>query len=179
GGRPPVRHDLRPGAPDISAFPRRDWLTATRTVLASAEHAVFGYTGGLGQPALRTELAGYLGRARGVLTEPGRLMVCGGFGHGLALLCAVLRDRGIDTLAVEDPCLPGYPAAARAAGLRTVPVPVDEYGLRVDVLAGTGARAVLTTPAHQYPTGVALAPERRTALVDWAVRRDGFVIEDD
>src|SRR5260370_40032582 len=60
-----------------------------------------------------------------------------------------------------------------------VPVPGDELGLDVASLAASGARVVVVTPAHQSPTGVGLAAKRRHALVDWAARNDGFVIEDD
>jgi GntR family transcriptional regulator/MocR family aminotransferase len=58
-------------------------------------------------------------------------------------------------------------------------VPVDDLGLDVEALAGTPARAVVVTPAHQWPTGVVLAPERRHALLAWARDRDAVVLEDD
>jgi GntR family transcriptional regulator/MocR family aminotransferase len=58
-------------------------------------------------------------------------------------------------------------------------VPVDDAGLRIDALAATNADAVLVTPAHQSPTGVVMAPERRTALLSWAHESGALVIEDD
>jgi GntR family transcriptional regulator/MocR family aminotransferase len=64
-------------------------------------------------------------------------------------------------------------------GVDVVPVPVDELGLDVTALEASGARAVVVTPAHQSPTGVVLAAKRRHALLEWAARNDGFVIEDD
>src|SRR5207302_6446877 len=57
--------------------------------------------------------------------------------------------------------------------------PVDERGLDVAALAATEASAVIVTPAHQSPTGVVLAPDRRQALAEWAAARDGTIIEDD
>jgi GntR family transcriptional regulator/MocR family aminotransferase len=60
-----------------------------------------------------------------------------------------------------------------------VPVRVDGDGVDVDALTASGARAVVLTPAHQWPTGVVLAPARRHALVEWAARCDGWLIEDD
>ncbi|HEY3506754.1 MAG TPA: PLP-dependent aminotransferase family protein [Actinocatenispora sp.] len=177
--RVPVRYDLRPGLPDLSAFPRREWLAAARTAVGRMDHAALGWGDPRGEPGLRAELAAYLGRVRGVQTAPGLVMVCGGFAHGLALLCAVLRERGLSTLAFEDPYLPGYRRIAAAEGLRTVGVPVDGDGIVVDRLAATGARAVVVTPAHQFPMGVPLAPARRMALLDWARTVDGLVVEDD
>jgi GntR family transcriptional regulator/MocR family aminotransferase len=49
----------------------------------------------------------------------------------------------------------------------------------VGAVERSGAQAVVVTPAHQSPTGVVLAARRRHALVDWAQRTGGFVVEDD
>ncbi|BCJ38779.1 GntR family transcriptional regulator [Actinocatenispora thailandica] len=177
--RPPVRYDLRPGLPDLSAFPRRDWLASARAALAAADHAALGWGDPRGHPELRAELAGYLGRVRDVRTEPDAVMVCAGFAHGLALVCAVLRDRGVRAIALEDPYLPPYREVAEASGLRTVPVPVDADGILVDRLAGADVGAVVVTPAHQFPLGVALTPDRRLQLVDWARQTGALLVEDD
>ena len=123
--------------------------------------------------------ASYLGRARAVAADPARIVIFGGFANALTVLADTFRHLGIVDVAVEDPALPFHPRFLRRAGLSTRAVPVDDLGVRVDVLAGTSARAVLTTPAHQYPLGVALAPARRTALVEWARRSDAWIIEDD
>jgi len=64
-------------------------------------------------------------------------------------------------------------------GLEVVGLPVDADGVRVDLLDDAGVDAVVVTPAHQYPTGAVLSPERRAALIAWASRRGAFVIEDD
>ena len=111
-------------------------------------------------------LAGYLARARGVRASPGRIVVCSGFTQGLALLSQVLRARGGSTLAVEEYSLPSLRATAGAAGLNLIPLPVDGRGAAVR--AAGAADAILCTPAHQFPLGAALAPQRRAVAVDWA-----------
>ncbi|SDS04320.1 PLP-dependent aminotransferase family protein [Actinopolymorpha singaporensis] len=121
----------------------------------------------------------YLGRVREVRTRPDRILVCSGYTQALDLLCRMLRSRGADAVAMEDPCAPRYRRVVEAAGLRVVAVPCDDDGLLVDVLHGLDVAAVVTTPAHQYPLGVTLAPARRTRLVDWARRTGAFVVEDD
>ena len=60
-----------------------------------------------------------------------------------------------------------------------MPVPVDAGGVDVGALAAAAPDAVVVTPAHQFPTGVVLTPERRAALVEWAAARDALVLEDD
>ncbi|MEV5975426.1 PLP-dependent aminotransferase family protein [Streptomyces sp. NPDC052114] len=179
GQVPPVRWDLRPGGSNVPAFPRREWLRCYQQALHEAELTHHDYPPLAGEPALRRELTSYLGRLRGVRTAPERVMVVGGFAQALGLLCPVLRHLGIDALAIEDPGHPGQRQFVRESGLRTLPVPVDAEGIDVDALAASGARAVLVTPAHQFPTGVTLSARRREALARWARDVDGWVIEDD
>lgn len=104
-------------------------------------------------------------------------MICSGVAQGLALLAHVLRGQGTDAVAVEDPGSRGAWDQMAFWGLRPVGVPVDDDGIRVDELAATGLDAAVLTPAHQFPTGVVLGPDRRRALLSWAETR--LVIEDD
>ncbi|MFG1881491.1 PLP-dependent aminotransferase family protein [Micromonospora sp. NPDC049102] len=169
---------LRTGSPHASTFPAR--TGSGRSARWSPRRAVaLAYAPPSGLAVVRHTLAGYLGRVRGVRTRPDHLMVTSGFAQGLALLCRVLRDRGHDTLGVEDPGHPGEWEFIAGAGLRPVGIPVDRDGLRVDALAASGVRAVLVTPASQFPTGVTLSAGRRTQLTAWAKEVDGYVIEDD
>lgn len=174
------RFDFRPGVPDLAGFPRGDWLWAQREIARTAPTAALDYGDPCGSPALREVLAAYLSRVRGAAAQPHRLVICNGFAQGLNLVLRVLARSGVTTVAFEDP---GYDdtsaVAAQWAGVRTVAVPVDENGLIVHALAGSGARAVVLTPAHQWPTGVVLAPSRRRELIAWAEANDAYVIEDD
>ncbi|MET8540682.1 PLP-dependent aminotransferase family protein [Kitasatospora sp. NPDC004799] len=173
-----VRHNLTAGRPDLSLFPRTAWLAAARRALATAPHEVLDYGSPLGRIELRQALTHYLARVRGVRTDPDHLLICSGVTQGLGLLCAALRERGARTLAVEEYGLPPQHAIVRAAGLTTAPVPLDADGALVDRLDGR-AGAVLLTPAHQYPTGAALAAGRRSEAVRWAREQDRYVVEDD
>jgi GntR family transcriptional regulator/MocR family aminotransferase len=171
--------DFRSGRPDVSEFPRAAWLRSLRRALSTAPSDRLTYLGGRGVPELRTALAAYLNRVRGTATDPGDVVVCSGFAQGLSLVVRVLGAAGAQRVAVEDPSDPEYRATIQAAGLAAVAIPVDEAGLRVDLLEAADADAVLVTAAHQYPTGGVLSSDRRSALVDWAERRGAVVIEDD
>jgi len=186
-GRLPLRWrgraeiDLSPGVPDLAGFPRAAWLRAERAVLERASVAELGYGDPRGSEWLRAELAGWLARTRGLRAEPDDIIIVTGVAQALALLAQGLRrtsgaNRGI---AVEDPGSRGSRDELAYWGLHPVPIPVDSRGLMVDHLAGTGVRAVLLTPAHQFPTGVVLAPGRRRDLLDWAAAAKALVIEDD
>ncbi|EFL17083.1 transcriptional regulator, partial [Streptomyces sp. C] len=104
-----------------------------------------------------------------------------GFAHALQLLGRVLRGRRVREVAVEGYSLDVHRDLLAGAGLTTRPLWVDEAGARTTDLAGLGPRtgAVLLTPAHQFPTGAALTPERRAAAVDWARSTGGLILEDD
>jgi GntR family transcriptional regulator/MocR family aminotransferase len=172
--RPP-RYDFFPGAPDLSAFPRAAWARAVRDVMRETPDHELSYGDPRGAPALRTALAGYLVRARGVVAQPERMVITSGAAQALSLLAGVLVARGTPRIAVEDPSLPTHIEVLARRGADVVPVPVDEEGLRVDALERAGAAAVVVTAAHQMPLGVALSVDRRAALLAWR----GLVVEDD
>ncbi|MFC8599681.1 PLP-dependent aminotransferase family protein [Isoptericola sp. NPDC057191] len=178
-----LRLDLAPGVPDLRHVPRAAWLRAVRDALADAPDADLGAPDPAGHPGTRAALAAYLARARSTGAGPADVLVTHGATDGMARLVRALRAAGHRTLLVEDPSWGRLRDVARDGGLVPVPVPVDARGVAVDALVAaagrTGARAALVTPAHQFPTGVALAPERRDALVSWARAADGLVIEDD
>jgi GntR family transcriptional regulator / MocR family aminotransferase len=173
------RFDFRYGTPDLSAFPRAAWLAASGRALRTLPDARLGYGDARGSRELREALTAYLGRARGVVADPERMMIGGGTRHALGLVWRVLRDAGARRVAIEDPGWSAQHETARDAGLEPVPVPVDAHGMRVDELAALDVDAVVLTPAHQCPTGAVLGPERRAALLEWARGRGAFVVEDD
>jgi GntR family transcriptional regulator/MocR family aminotransferase len=176
---PDARYSLLPGNPDLASFPRGQWLAAARRALATAPHEAFGYGDPRGRIELRTALAEYLARARGVHADPDRVMICAGFVHGLRLIGTVLRARRVRTVAVEAYGVPQYYDLLTEAGLRTPALLLDGDGTRTEELAEREAGAVLLTPAHQYPIGGALRADRRAAAVDWARATGGLVLEDD
>ena len=107
------------------------------------------------------------------------MIVCAGFRHGLSLVARALRAEGARTLSMEDPCVPQHRAVAADAGLALSPLAVDSRGARTDLLGESSGEAVVLSPAHQFPTGVVLHPERRAAAVAWAAATGGLIVEDD
>ena len=183
--RPPARsllqefsYNFHPGLPDLLDFPREAWLRSLRAALRDSPLDSLGYGDPRGAPTLREALAEYLGRVRGADADPEHMLICTGGTQGFSLLCRALRGRGVEHMALEDPGWHPHRLIVEQAGLQVIPIPVDEAGLRVDVLTKTEAAAVLLTPAHQFPTGAVLAPDRRAALIEWA-EDERLIIEDD
>ena len=179
---PPVRlvADFRSGVPDLGSVPREDWAWAVREAIRTAPNADLDYGDPAGHSRLREVLAAYLRRVRAADATASRVVISSGMAQGLGLVLGVLARQGLRRIAFENPGgIADITIAAEAAGIEAVPVRVDERGVDVADLDGSGAGAVLLTPAHQWPTGVVLGPERRLALIDWATRRNAWIIEDD
>ena len=172
-----ARYNLRPDLPDLGLFPRADWLRSCRRSLAGAANADLSYGDPFGAIRLRSQLASFLVRTRGVLADADRTGIFSGATHALLVLGAVLRAAGAVRVGVEDPCHRWRTRVLAASGIEVVGIATDEHGLRVDALGDVDA--VLVSPDHNFPTGVVLSPDRRSALVDWAAAGDRLVIEDD
>ncbi|WP_127472566.1 PLP-dependent aminotransferase family protein [Microbacterium sulfonylureivorans] len=176
---PRPRYDLRPGIPDLRRFPAADWAWAHAEAARRVGRPDLDYGDGRGHPLVREVLAGHLRRVRAAATSADRIVMGNGFAQCVALTIGVLAARGVRRIAVEDPGDRSVDGPARNADVELVPVPVDESGMRTDLLAVSGAHAAIVTPAHQSPSGVVLSATRRRELVEWAARTGGWIVEDD
>ncbi|MBA3260301.1 MAG: PLP-dependent aminotransferase family protein [Gemmatimonadales bacterium] len=171
---------FRISLPALDQFPHAVWdrLVARHTRALTAQQMAYGHPAGL--LPLRAAIAEHLRAARAVRCEAEQVLIVSGSQAALRLATAVLLSRG-DRLAVEEPGYPGARAALGAGGAELVSVPVDEEGMNVDSLRRRGrrVRAAYVTPSHQYPLGTSMTAARRFALLDWAFRRDAWVLEDD
>jgi GntR family transcriptional regulator/MocR family aminotransferase len=175
GTRAVPTHNLMPGSPDVSEFPRNAWVAATRRALTNAPTEALRMGDPRGRPELRDALAEYLARARGVRTTPESIVICAGVRHAVELLTRVVGG----PIAVEAYGLFIFRDAIHALGVPTIPIGLDDHGAVVSDLDGVDVPAVLLTPAHHNPQGMPLHPSRRTAVVEWAQRTDGYVLDDD
>jgi GntR family transcriptional regulator/MocR family aminotransferase len=174
-----ITANFRTGRPDLRLFPRYLWQKLMREALQALPLEAYGYTGPQGHPALRTEIAAWLYRSRGVTVSADDIFITAGATHALHLICDLLcaDDRAI---LMEDPCHSGMLQAIRLKGCPVVPIPADMHGLQTAQLAEVqGAGAVYVTPSHQFPLGGILPAARRAALIRFTRESDAYVIEDD
>ncbi|WP_171004172.1 PLP-dependent aminotransferase family protein [Kocuria sp. 2SI] len=181
----PVREehllDLRPGQPDTSRVEGPAWRAAWRH---AAGQSLPVRPDPAGQGVLRRASAEHLRLMRALPASPDRLVITAGAREGLSLLLGTLSARSGRArlrVGVETPGYPTLRAAVEALGHERVACPVDDDGLRVDLLpAGDDAPDVLiVTPSHQYPLGGSLSLQRRLELLEWAQRHDVLIVEDD
>jgi GntR family transcriptional regulator/MocR family aminotransferase len=176
----PMAYDMMPFRSDLREFPRRRWIQALTDAAQSASFSELDTPEPGGVWRLRTVLSAYLDRVRGAATEPDSVNICFGAGQGMLRICMALSAAGHTAIAVEEPGPTRLWQAAALAGLQLVPLPVDADGIVVERLDDhPGVRAVCVGAAHQCPLGYVLAPHRRSALLEWARRVDGLIVEDD
>jgi GntR family transcriptional regulator/MocR family aminotransferase len=173
------RWNMHPTWPDVSAFPRADWLAAVQRVLSRMPSEAWGYGDPRGAVELREALARRVARTRACHAAPECIVVTNGSRQAHHLVLRLLAERGGRRVAVEDPGWVMQRLATADAGMEAVPVAIDELGMRVQRLRDLDVQAAILTPAHQFPTGVTLAPARRTALLDWAKDSGAMIVEDD
>jgi GntR family transcriptional regulator/MocR family aminotransferase len=176
GGLGPFRMSL----PALDQFPHAAWARLVARHAHALTDADMAYGDPAGMVPLRVAVAEHLRTARAVRCEAEQVLIVSGSQAALRLTTAVLLDAG-DRVAVEEPCYPGARAALGAGGAELVSVPVDEEGMSVASLKRRGGRvrAAYVTPSHQYPLGTSMTAARRFALLEWAFRRDAWVLEDD
>lgn len=151
-----------------------------RRQVMSAGATELGYGDPRGSEVLRAQIADHLAAHRGVRCDPASVVIVSGTQHALRLCTDALFQKG-DAIWMEDPGYYATQTTLRAAGLRLVPMPVDEEG--ADIASGLRMketpRAAYVTPSHQFPTGVTMSMRRRVALIEWAQANQSWIIEDD
>jgi 2-aminoadipate transaminase len=170
------------GFPDPATFPTDVLSDIAARLITQDAGVALQYTATEGLPGIRDYVAGRLAAAQGHAPEAGELMITSGGIDCMELLAKSYIDPG-DVVVVEAPTYLGGILAFRGYEADVRGVPVDDGGLRVDVLAGLLAgglrpKILYTIPDYQNPTGLTLAGDRRPALVDLA-RRYGFLILED
>ncbi len=190
-------YDFRPGIGAAEAFPWSRWRRVVgwqdasdqwmENRVAYRENAARSgrWDALLGPIETRRAIAAWLHRSRSVRCEVEQILVAGSVQQVLALLARLLLEPG-QRLIVEDPSYIGFHAAFLAEGAQLQGIPVDQNGLRVDMLSANPStpvegttHLVVVTPSHQYPTGVTLSLERRLALLEWARQHRILLVEDD
>lgn len=168
------------GIPALDTFPRKVWARLAAKAARATQPCHLVKESSFGSPALRTAIAAHLQLARGIRCTPSQVFVTSGYRDSLTRIARAILEPGAGVW-TEDPGFPPTRDLLIALGMRTVPVPVDEHGMKIarGIALGPHARAAVVTPAHQSPLTVSLALPRRTALLEWAAKARAWVIEDD
>ena len=178
--RPDSLLPFQMGLPALDVFPRKTWARLGARCVRAMSASDMTHPPVFGLPSLRAEIASYLHVSRGIACNPAQVFLTSGYRHSLQLIGQALLKPG-DRVWLEDPGYPPTRALLAHLHLAAVPVPVDSDGIDVaeGIRQAPAARAAVVTPAHQSPLSVSLSLPRRQALLDWAARREAWIVEDD
>lgn len=127
-------------------------------------------------------LRGWFARQIGSGAQAHDIIICPGSQASIATMFRALAPPG-SAILVESPTYIGAMTAARAAGLRLIPVPTDAHGVRPELLAEafarSGARVFYCQPTYANPCGAVLTTERRHAILEQVAAHGSFLVEDD
>ncbi|QHC35849.1 PLP-dependent aminotransferase family protein [Komagataeibacter xylinus] len=177
-GEPPIAFPL--GQPDRQAFPFALWAKLLEQDWRRPAWPIAGTPPPFGHPALQQAIAAHLRTARGFSCAPESIVITAGVRQSVSLFARIALEAG-EPAWVEEPGYPGIRAALAASGIRAVPVAIDESGFApaTALAMAPDARLAIVAPSHHYPLGTVLGLQRRLALLSWAQRRQGWIIEDD
>jgi len=170
-----LRYNLEYGVPLVTPALQSAWH---RALARAADDTGLDYPLPEGLSKLRNEIAGYLGRRRGLTVSAEDIVVVSGAQQGLDLVARVLLEPG-DTAVLEDPHYQGARQALLVLGAKVATVPVDPDGMVISALPARGVRLCGVTPSHQFPCGAVLSLSRRLELLEWARAQDAWILEDD
>ncbi|MBN1293004.1 MAG: PLP-dependent aminotransferase family protein [Candidatus Latescibacteria bacterium] len=177
---------LCPGVPYPGAYPTEKVVEVTSSLIKNNPEAIFPY--GNPQGTLRSrEAVTYRMKKRGASVSPEHIVMTAGSQNACDMVLRMIADPG-DTLIIEAPTFLGVLDSIKNWGLNLVEVPIDNDGIRTDVLKntltqlrnkGVKPKAIYLMSNYHNPAGIMLSRERREELPQIAEEFDCFIIEDD
>jgi GntR family transcriptional regulator/MocR family aminotransferase len=168
------------GVPASDCFPTTLFARLRARAARDEVEAPASYPDPRGEHELRREIAAHLALSRGIECQPSQIFITAGFSGALGIALRVLQAEGRKAW-VENPGFLPSRRALSISQLTTVPVPVDDEG--IDVSYGEthapDAALALVTAGQQAPLGPTLSLARRVQLLEWAIRSESWIIEDD
>lgn len=178
GGGQEIIADFASNAVNTDRFPFSQWSRIMRNILSDARDELLMAAPVKGVKELREAIADYLYKFRGLKVSESRIVVGSGTEYLYGILIQLLGHDKI--YAMEDP---GYSKVSKILEGNRVGcyhVPIDNYGMIIEKLNGTGANVVHLTPSHHFPSGIVMPIQRRLEFINWAMdKEDRYIIEDD
>ena len=173
-----IQYDFKYGKLNPSELPIEQWRKLTNKCLKNFTDELTIYSPTFGEPSLREEILKYLQYYRGVKCSPEQIFIGSGVHYNLSMICQLIRNT-TSAIAMEEPGHHITRLTLENHGFDVKPISLDLSGLNVKELSLTNAKAVYVTPSHQYPLGIIMPISRRLELIEWALKNDSVIIEDD
>ncbi len=168
-----------PGVPDVREFPLKAWARIQNRIWRSQPWDLLRYAPAGGYGPLRHTISAYLNSVRSVQSSAQQVIMTTGIHQSVDMCIRMLCDPG-DIVWIEEPGYWGVRSLLLMAGLRPVPIPVDDEGLLpAPAHHSQPPRLIVVSPSHQYPLGKVMSLARRRMLLDYARQVKCWVLEDD
>ena len=172
------QYDFTPNGLDLKSFPYNVWRKLSKEILMDDKTELFRSGDSQGEYGFRKAVCSYLHQARGVNCFPEQVIIGAGSDYLFMLLGMLLGKE--HKIAFEDPTYKQAYRMAKGMSYETVPVSLDQSGMKVSELEESDADIAYVTPSHQYPTGIVMPMKRRMELLRWAYAKEGrYIVEDD
>src|SRR5438034_3221710 len=170
---------LVPSIPAVDEFLIAVWERLRAQALAKKGVNLLRYSSNRGDIDLRKAIAAYLCDFRAAHCHPDQIVIVAGMQQAMLISAMAVLNPG-EVAWIEDPCYQQTRRVLSLAGVKIIPKPIDNQGI---VIARSPKeplpRMIYVTPSHQFPLGVTMTFQRRTALLDFARAHDAFIFEDD
>ena len=156
-------------------FPYSVLAKTMRKVLTDYGEQILVKSPNRGCPELRSAIAAYLLRSNGIRVRPEQIIIGSGAEYLYSLIAQLLSDR---IFAVEEPCYDKIVRVYRASGLPVEQLRLEAGGIRSAELEKTAATVLHVTPFNSFPSGITADASKRAEYLRWAIKRNGYIIED-
>jgi GntR family transcriptional regulator/MocR family aminotransferase len=129
-----------------------------------------------GTPQLREAICSYLARNHGMTLSPEQIVIGSGAEYLYSLIVQLLGNQR--HFGLEDPCYEKIPQVYKANGVLYHPLKLEADGISSKALKETPATVLHITPFHSYPSSVTATASKRQEYLQWANKRNGYIIED-
>lgn len=170
--------DFRSGLPDMRHFPRHIWLQITKEVYSSSLFDPLSYHQPEGSKILRDEIASYISSRRGGDCSPEQIVITSGTTQAISLVSRLLINKKKHVVFIEDPITMDIQEIIRNNNGTVKGVQVENDGIAVPPQVNNGA-FIYTTPSHQFPLGITMTVQKRTALLEYVRKTGIYLVEDD
>lgn len=164
---------------DAEAFDFNKWKKCSAKVFTDYSESLLHGSDPKGEHTLRTEIAKYLFRSRGVHTNADNIIIAAGTQQIAFHLGRILKKTGVSLIALEKPGYNPVKSIFEDAGFTTTDIPVTDTGISIDSLPVNISTAVYVNPSNQFPTGAILPAGKRYEILEWAAMNESYIIEDD
>lgn len=157
-------------------FPFSVLSKTMRKVLADYREEILVKSPNQGCAELRSAIANYLARSNGIQVRPEQIVIGSGAEYLYSLIVQLFGNER--KFALENPSYDKIRKVYEANNVVYDMLELGQNGIRTGELQRTDATVLHITPFNSFPSGITASVSKRQEYLQWAERRDGYIIED-